>query len=260
MKIICGDNVAEMEKMDAGSIELVVTSPPYGELRAYNGYTWNFEAVAAQIHRLLCDGGICCWNVGDSVIAGSESLSSFKQAIYFVETTGFRLHDTMIYEKKNFANPSSNRYHQMFEYVFILSKDAPRCFNPIKDKPNAWAGTGTFGKNTIREADGTSGERKRNIISDFGMRGNVWRGKTRGQEDCCAGAAHPAMMPKWLAKDLIISWSNEGDVVLDPFAGSFTVPIQAEQQGRIGIGIDISEEYCDLGRNAKIIHPHPELF
>jgi DNA modification methylase len=234
---------------NSGSVHLIVTSPPYDDLRAasYGGKgSWNFQHTARGISDVLCDGGVCCWNVGDSVIDGSESLTSFKQAIYFVEECGLRLHDTMIYEKCNFSNPSSNRYHQMFEYVFILSKGSPRCFNPIKDKPNAWAGTGTFGKNTIREADGTMGERKRNIVTEFGQRGNVWKGKTRGQEEMCNALPHPAMMPKWLARDLIISWSNEGDTVLDPFAGSGTTPAAALNLGRNAVAIEANPEYIPI--------------
>lgn len=176
------------------------------------------------------------------MIDGSESLTSFKQAIFFVEQCGFRLHDTMIYEKGNFSNPSSTRYHQVFEYVFVLSKGAPRCFNPIKDKVNTYAGTGTYGKNTLREADGTMGERKRNIITEFGQRGNVWRGKTRGQEEMCTSLPHPAMMPFWLARDLIISWSNEGDTVLDPFGGSGTTAQACLGIGRNAVLIEADEK------------------
>lgn len=247
LTVLCGDSVPKMAELQPASIELVLTSPPYDNLRTYGiGLPWSFSGTADQIYRVLVDGGICCWNVGDEVVNGSESLTSFKQAIHFVEKCGFRMHDTMIYEKCNFSNPSHNRYHQMFEYVFILTKGAPRCFNPIKDKLNAWAGTGTFGKNTIREADGTMGERKRNIITEFGMRGNVWRGKTRGQEEMCSSLPHPAMMPKWLARDLILSWSNEGDLVCDPFAGSGTTGAAALGLGRDCILIEGNPEYLPI--------------
>lgn len=159
----------------------------------------------------------------------------------------------MIYRKLSFTNPERVRYHQVFEYVFILSKGEPRCFNPIKDRSNIWAGKTSFGKSTFRQVDGTTIPRPNNpVYADFGMRHNVWDGKTRGQEQICTGQSHPAKMPMWLARDLIISWSNEKDTVLDPFAGSFTTCIEAEQIGRKAIGIDISEEYCDLGRKAII--------
>lgn len=255
LTIIHGDALVELPKLRDGSVQLVVTSPPYDDLRRYGGHAWDFEGIARQLFRVLCGGGVLCWNVGDSVVNGSETLTSAKQKIFFREQVGFRVHDTMIYEKSNFGQPSSNRYHQMFEYVFVLSKGAPRCFNPIKDKPNAWAGTQTFGRNTLREANGSMGERKRNVITEFGMRGNVWKGNTRGQEDCCDGVAHPAMMPKWLARDLIRSWSNPGDAVLDPLAGSGTTLTEALLLGRSAIGIEIAEQYLPLIRQRTAVTP-----
>jgi DNA modification methylase len=246
------DCVTALEALPTGSVQCVVTSPPYDNLRSYKGYSWDFERTAQQLHRVLCVGGVLCWNVNDSVVDGSETLTSCKQKIYFNEQCGFRIHDTMIYEKVNFSHPEKVRYHQVFEYVFILSKGSPRVFNAIKDKPNTWAGTGTFGVNTHRERDGEMTERKRNIIEPFGMRGNVWKGKTRGQEDICEKLEHPAMMPVWLANDLILSWSKEGDTVLDPFLGSGTTCTVARSLGRRSIGIDISEEYLKMAVSAKI--------
>lgn len=245
---IVGDNRDVLPTLDAGSVPLIVTSPPYDDMRSYDGYEWEFEPVARECYRVLCDGGVCCWVVGDEVKDGSESTTSAEQKIYFRKQCGFRIHDTMIYEKVNFGHPEKVRYHQLFEYVFVLSKGSPRCFNPIKDKPNAWAGTGTFGKNTVRKADGGMGERKRNIITECGMRGNVWRGLTAGQEDVCGEFKHPAMMPFWLARDLIQSWSNPGDLVLDPHFGSGQVGKAAALLGRNWLGIEISAKYEKLSR------------
>lgn len=247
LHILYGDCVERMGEpwASTGSIPLVVTSPPYDDLRTYGGHSWDFETTALELYRVLCDGGVCCWNVGDSVVDGSETLTSAKQKIFFREI-GFRIHDTMIYEKTNFSQPSHNRYHQLFEYVFVLSKGRPRTFNPIKDKRNIWSGTGTFGRNTQRGTDGRMVNKVRNIIEPFGMRGNVWRGNTRGQEDICQSTDHPAMMPKWLARDLIISWSNPGDTVLDPFAGSGTTGRAALEQGRKAILIEINEDYLPV--------------
>lgn len=246
LEILAGDALVRLAEIRSESVDLTVTSPPYDDLRTYGGHSWDFEGIAREVYRVTRQGGVVCWNVGDSVVDGSETLTSARQKIFFREQCGFRIHDTMIYEKANFGQPSLNRYHQMFEYVFILSKGAPVCFNPIKDKKNAWAGTATFGRNTIREANGEMGERKRNIISEFGMRGNVWRGNTSGQEEPCGGACHPAMMPKWLAHDLVLSWSNAGDTVLDPFAGSGTTGIEALELGRKAILIELNPEYCEL--------------
>lgn len=246
LQILVGDCLERLVDLPDGSVQLVVTSPPYDNLRNYGDHLWDFENTARELDRVLCTGGIICWNVGDSVVDGSETLTSFRQALYFVDQVGFRMHDTMIYEKANFGHPSSNRYHQLFEYIFVLSKGRPRCFNPLKDKANAWAGTQTFGKNTLRESNGTMGERKRSIIEPYGMRSNVWRGNTRGQEDCCDGVEHPAMMPKWLAHDLILSWSNAGDTVLDPFAGSGTTGKEAIELGRKTVMIEVNSDYIPI--------------
>lgn len=242
--LICGDAPKILGKMPPEVVDLVVTSPPYDDLRHYGGHKiWDFEATAIQLFRALKPGGIVCWNIGDSVVNGSETLTSCKQKIFFREVAGFTIHDTMIYEKSNFSHPERVRYHQTFEYVFVLSKGRPRVFNPIKDKPNLWAGTGTFGRNTVRLSNGEMGLRKRNIIEPNGMRTNVWRGKTRGQEELCQSLPHPAMMPKWLARDLILSWSNPGDLVCDPFVGSGTVLQQALETGRRVLGIDSNPQY-----------------
>lgn len=244
VKLIVGDCVERMAELPDESIHLVVTSPPYGNLRTYNGHsTWNFERTAEQLWRVLAPGGCVCWNVGDEVIDGSESLAPMRQAIYFKDVIGFNVHDTMIYGKSNFGHPEKVRYHQLHEFVFVLSKGSPRVFNPIKDKKSEWAGTGTWGRNSVRLKDGSMSKRKRNLISEFGMRGNIWIGKTSGQERGTKGSPHPALMPRWLARDLIHSWSNPGDIVLDPFSGDATTGVEAVKLNRNYIGIDASEDY-----------------
>lgn len=249
MKIIVGDCVEELSKLEAGSIPLCVTSPPYGGLRTYNGkFTYDFNGLAYEMYRILCDGGILCWVIGDEVKNGAEMLIPFRQAVFFVDRGGLQVHDTMIYHKLNFSHPEKVRYHQVFEFVLILSKGKPRTFNPIVDKPNARAGQiGNLGVNSFTLRDGSKSLRRKKIITDNGMRGNVWTGKTRGQEEMCKKLPRTAMMPKWLARDLILSWSNPGDTVLDPFAGSGTVGQQAEKHGRHAILIDIDPELAELG-------------
>ena len=247
--IIESDCVLAMSHIESSSIDLVVTSPPYDCLRTYDGHSdWSFTDTAMHLTRLLKPGGVICWNIGDSVVKGSESLTSCKQKIFFVEQCCLNVHDTMIYAKSNFGHPEKTRYHQLFEYVFILSKGKPKTFNPIRDKKNKWAGTGTWGRNSVREANGEMSLRKRNLITEFGMRGNVWHGKTSGQERGTSGSIHPAKMPLWLANDLIVSWSNEGDTVLDPFGGSGTTGVAAANLNRTSILIDKHPDYCKLMR------------
>lgn len=248
-RIIQGDAAIALRSLPSESIPLTVTSPPYDNARTYEreNLSWDFSQVATELYRVTCPGGVVCWNVNDMMINGSESLTHARQAIYFVDVCGFKLHDTMIYRKSNFSHPEKVRYHQAFEYILILSKGSPRAFNPIKDKKNATAGCiGNLGINTFTEKDGSKSVRSKKITAEYGMRLNVWEGNTRGQEDMCTVLEHPAMMPKWLARDLILSWSNADDTVLDPFAGSGTTGIMAESVNRNSILIDVNPKYIQM--------------
>ena len=239
-QILTGDCVAVMTDLSSNSVDLTVTSPPYDNLRTYNGFAWDLDGVASQLHRITKPGGVVVWVVGDAVIDGSESGSSFRQALRFIDA-GFKLHDTMIYEKHNFSNPSSTRYHQIFEFMFVFTKGKPKTFNPIKDRLNVYAGKlGSWGKNTTRQVDGSFVERKQKVNTEFGMRHNIWRFKTESKPQ------HPAQFPLDLAKDHITSWSNPNDLVFDPFMGSGTTAIAAKLLGRNYLGCDISPEYVEL--------------
>lgn len=236
----CLDTMARLED---GSVDLTVTSPPYDNLRSYNGYSFDFEAVAKELYRITKDGGVVVWIVGDATVNGSETGTSFKQALFFKEI-GFNIHDTMIYQKHNFSNPSNNRYHQIFEYMFVFSKGKPKTFNPIKDRPNVEAGKiGSWGKNTSRQVDGTMVERKRKVNTEFGMRYNIWRIKTEMKP------LHPAPFPEELVEGHVLSWSNPGDVVYDPFMGSGTTAKVAIETGRKYLGSEISAEYWKIAQN-----------
>ena len=253
LTILTGDCKEVLKDIPDGSAHCCITSPPYDSLRTYGGHSWDFKATAHELYRVMADGGIICWNVGDSVVDGSETLSSMRQALWFKDELGFTVHDTMIWHKPNFANPERVRYHQVFEYIFILSKGKPRTFNPIKDKLNKYP-NGPWGKNTYRLPNGEMAERGYNPASEFGMRGNVWAGNTVGQEDP-DGVVHPAMMPRWLARDLILSWSNPGDVVLDPFAGSGTTGMVALELGRKAILIELNPDYVKLAEQRCAVTP-----
>ena len=221
-----------MEKMSDESIDLVVTSPPYDDLRSYNGYSFDFEAVAKELHRVVKQGGVVVWVVGDQTQNGSESGSSFRQALRFMDI-GFNLHDTMIYEKNSSTYPaqkSGNRYSQIFEYMFILSKGKPKA-SLICDKPNKWAGHKDF-----------SGKLK-NPVPEFSPRTNIWRYVTSFN-----GVKHPAPFPEQLAADHIITWSVEDDIVYDPFMGSGTTAKMALQLKRRFIGSEISSEYVAIAQ------------
>ena len=245
IKLLNGDCIEEMEKMGENSFDLTVTSPPYDNLRTYEGtIQWNediWKQVLEGLYRVTKQGGVVVWVVGDATIKGSETGTSFKQALYAMEC-GFRLHDTMTYQKHNFSNPSSNRYHQISEYMFVFSKGKPTTFNPIKDRPNVCAGqVGSWGRNTTRQADGSFTENTRKKVNtEFGMRYNIWRMKTEMKP------LHPAAFPEQLAHDHILSWSNGGDTVFDPFLGSGTTGKIATQLNRNFIGIEKVEEYYKI--------------
>lgn len=240
-----GNCVEIMNSFPGNSVDMVLTSPPYDNLRTYNGYDFDFESVAKQLYRIVRDGGVVVWVVNDATIDGDESGTSFKQALYFKEL-GFKLHDTMIWQKSNFANPSKTRYHQTFEYMFVFSKGKIKTFNPIKDRVNKYKTN--LGRNSIRKANGDIIETEKKYSSEFGMRHNVWQLNTVGQEMMCKTPPHPAMFPESLAKDHILSWSNPGDVVLDPMCGSGTTCKMAYKLGRKFIGIDISEDYIKIAQ------------
>ena len=248
-KIITGDRAKVLTTFSDETVDLVVTSPPYDNIRDYKGYVFDFHSIAKQLSRVLKAGGVIMWNVNDSTIDGSESGSSFRQALYFKDECGLKLHDTMIWEKTGAAYASgdhSNRYTQIFEYVFILSKGKPKTTNLIRDKENSCAGI-TIGRWSEREKNGNLKDRgyRTQPVSKKGIRNNIWRignGHGQGQKDVLA-YKHPATMPETLARDHIISWSNAGDIVLDPFSGSGTTAVSAKMLGRRYIGIDTSEEY-----------------
>ena len=255
-KIYCENCLDTMARMPDGFVDLTVTSPPYDNLRTYNGYSFDFESVAKELYRVIKQGGVVVWVVGDATISGSETGTSFKQALYFKEI-GFNLHDTMIYQKANFSNPSTTRYHQIFEYMFILNKGKLNTFNPIIDRENITQ-SGSVGRNTTRLKDGSMKENKKRTNNKYGMRYNIWRLKTAGQENMGKSLIHPAMFPEQLANDHIISWSNEGDLVYDPFMGSGTTAKMAILNKRNYIGSEISKAYCDIAK--KRIRNYRGLF
>ena len=237
-------NLETMAKMPDYFVDLTVTSPPYDGLRTYNGYSFPFEDIARELFRITKDGGVVVWIVGDATVKGSETGTSFRQALFFKEV-GFNLHDTMIWEKQTFTATGAlkTRYAQVFEYMFIFTKGKIKTFNPIKDRETKGPG---IKHGTIRQIDGTT--KKQSSIGKMyaekkAQRFNVWRINT---ECSNTNRFHPAQFPEKLANDHIISWSNEGDLVYDPFMGSGTTAKMAILNKRNWIGSEISDEYCKI--------------
>ena len=237
----CMDCVEGLKLIKPNSIDLTVTSPPYDNLRTYNGYCFDFESVAKELYRVTKLGGVVVWNVNDSTIKGSETGNSFRQALYFKEL-GFNLHDTMIWIKDGGGAVGSNKcYTQNFEYMFVFSEGAPKAIHLIYDKPNKSFGQDKSGVGR-RKATGEHKIEQRKPSKEFSRRNNWWYIPPQ------KGVGHPAVFPEQLANDHIISWSNEGDIVLDPFSGSGTTHKMALLNNRRFIGFEISQEYVDIER------------
>jgi DNA modification methylase len=237
-KVICGDCLEVMKDIPDKSIDLTVTSPPYDNLRDYNGYTFDFEGIAKELYRITKEGGVVVWVVGDATIKGSETGTSFKQALYFKEI-GFNLHDTMIWRKPNpMPYIKKDTYTPSFEYMFVLSKGKPKTFNLLREDCK-YAGkilkTNTTNPESIRKPNQTK------PTKDTKIKSNVWDYVVAG-----TNYGHPAIFPEKLAEDHILTWSNEGDTILDPMAGSGTTLKMAKKNNRNYIGIEISPEYIDI--------------
>jgi site-specific DNA-methyltransferase (adenine-specific) len=242
-RIICGDNVEVLSHFDDESIDLTVTSPPYDNLRGYEEYNYNFRCVADALYRVTKKGGVVVWVVGDATINGSETGTSFRQALYFKEIR-FSIHDTMIYEKAQACFGSKNCYLPSFEYMFVFSKGKPKTVNLIKDRENVRSGVESMAAAGL-SVDGKKAVRVRKDMKPFGKRKNIWKYGVGGGHK-----KHPAVFPERLAMDHILSWSNDGDLVLDPFVGSGTTCRAAKLNGRRFIGIDIADVYCEMAEQA----------
>jgi site-specific DNA-methyltransferase (adenine-specific) len=244
-EIHCGDSAVLLKQLPSECIDLTVTSPPYDNLRKYKGFTFDFETIASQLYRVTKSGGVVVWVVGDATVKGSETLTSFKQAIRFQEI-GFNV-ETMIYEKAQACFGSNQYYLQAFEYMFVLSKGKSKTVNFLRDRKNKRSGVESMGKQGLRP-DGTKAERHYKEMKEYGKRKNIWQYGVGGGK-----SGHPAVFPEALASDHILSWSNENDLVLDCFAGSGTTLRMAKKHNRNYIGFEISDEYCSLAKQSLLM-------
>lgn len=254
-KLYQGDCLEVMKEMKDCCIDLTVTSPPYDNLRTYNGNIsqWSFEKfqkIAEELYRVTKQGGVVVWIVGDATIKGSETGTSFKQALYF-KKIGFNLHDTMIYQK-NSLPMNHNRYEQDFEYMFVFSKGKPNTFNPIRipckypEKDTARQHS-YFSETDEKMRKARSGKKRKPVGKDK-IKGNIWyyaTGKNHSTKDEIA-FQHPAIFPEQLANDHIISWSNPDDIIFDPFMGSGTTGKMALLNNRHFIGIELDPTYFSI--------------
>jgi len=247
----CLDTMARMED---NFIDLTLTSPPYDDLRTYNGYSFDFENIAKELYRVTKQGGVVVWVVGDKTHKGSETGTSFKQALYFMEC-GFKLHDTMIYQK-SVPPMNDKRYQHNFEYMFVFAKGKLKTFNPImvekkyNDKRKV--------KNFHRDKEGVFIKGFSKPKENLKIKENVWSIFAAGGSSDKIASKHPAIFPEQLAQDHIISWSNENDIVYDCFMGSGTTAKMSILNNRNYIGSEISSEYCEIA-NKRIDDANNEL-
>lgn len=243
--IICCDCVEGMKQLEDNFIDLIVTSPPYDNIRNYNGYKFPFEKIAQQIYRITKKGGVVVWVVGDKINNGNRTLTSFQHALYF-QKIGFNVHDVMIYEKKNTPFMRSNAYTNSYEFMFVFSKGSPRVFNPLQTKTKR---SGFEGLPFNKGADGINKKALGELKKEKSLT-NIWSyavglGGTTSDK---IAFKHPAVFPEKLAEDHILSWTNEGDLVLDPMNGSGTTCKMAFINNRNYIGFEISAEYCQIAK------------
>ncbi len=252
--ITAGNCVELMKQMPDNSVDMCITSPPYDNLRTYKGYTFPFDEIATQLFRIIKEGGIVVWVVNDATINGSETGTSFKQALRFKEI-GFNIHDTMIFLKTNpIPQIYRKRYTNVFEYMFVFSKGNVKTHNPLT-VPCMHAGLELKGTTYKNFSTGTQTRGKMaKPVKEEKLKGNIWEyvvGKKAVDQEA---KGHPAPFPYDLAKDHIISWTNVGDIVLDPMCGSGTSIVAANDLRRQFIGFDISEEYCELAKKRLKLH------
>lgn len=257
-EVYCMDALELLRRLPDASVDMVLTSPPYDNLRQYEGYEWDFESIAKETYRVMKHGGVVVWVVGDATIDGGETLSSMRQAIYFVDQCGFKMHDTMIWHKDGSPSPQKTRYLQTYEYMFVLSKSSSKARNLLNQKVKYGAS-----KSATFRSDKSSPQRfKYGIKNEYRVMDNVWyipSGYMKTTKDIDA-YKHPAMFPEELARRHIQTWTNYGDIVIDYFGGSGTTAKMARANNRNFITCDISQVYCDLIRK-RLAQPFtPPLF
>lgn len=256
VQLFTGDSAEVLATFAPESIDLTVTSPPYDNLRTYKGYTFDFETIARELHRVTKPGGVVVWIVADATVNGSETGTSFRQALYFMGC-GFNLHDTMLYRKTNFIPLTHRRYEQEWEYMFVFAKGSLKTFNPIFTD---CVGSGKEIKLDRKGYGFKEGSFRRRsdvmTVAEKKQHGNIF-------EYACgaSGVNHPAPFPEELGRDQILSWSNPGDTVLDCFLGSGTTGKMAVKYDRDFIGIEIAPEYMAIAeKRIKAVQDQPKLF
>ena len=248
-KIICEDNITYLKTLPDECIDFVITSPPYDELRDYNGYKLDLHGLGIELLRVLKDGAICVMVIQDSTKDFAKSLTSFRTIVDWCDNIGFRLFECNIYNRQGTEGAWwKKRFRVDHEYMPIFLKGKrPQYFDKENIKiPSKHGGKVMTGAN-IRTKNGQTGSRKVKI-NPTKCPGTVMSfGNTCGGESKLK-SKHPAVFPNMLAYDMIECFCPKDGIVIDPFNGSGTTTLAAKCLGRKYIGIDVSEEYNQIAR------------
>jgi DNA modification methylase len=252
---IYNENCLEtLSRMSDDVIDMTITSPPYDDLREYNGYHFPVREIAEALFAKTAPGGVVIWVIGDRTLNGDETLTSFRHALTFQEV-GFKVHDTMIYAKNNpIPSDCGKRYRQCFEYMFCFSKGQPKTFNPITQNIKQEKAFKSFritkvGRNDLAHDHVAPKERKIDNIFYYGDTEIFYYNVGTSSSEDKIAFQHPAIFPEQLVADQINTWSDPGDLVYDCFMGSGTTAKVAEILGRRWFGSEISEEYVKLAES-----------
>jgi len=248
-QIICGDNVEVMKTFESESVDLVVTSPPYDNIRDYEGYRMDLHAVGGEINRILKDGGICAMVIQDGTKNFGKSLTAFKTIVDWCDSFDFKLFETVIYKKHGTAGAWwSKRFRVDHEYIpLFLKGKRPQYFDKENLKIPSKHGGKTMTGCATRLTNGKTLKAKKVVINKMKCRGTLWDYTTCG-DGSKLKHKHPATFPNMLPYDIIECFCPPGGVVLDPFNGSGTTCVAAKSLGRNYVGIDMSKNYCDIAR------------
>jgi site-specific DNA-methyltransferase (cytosine-N4-specific) len=260
-QIIQGDCLTVLPQLPAESVDLIVTSPPYADSRknTYGGvapddYVAWFMPIAAELKRVLKPQGTFILNIKEKVVGG-ERHTYVIELILAMRQQGWLWTEEFVWHKKNsYPGKWPNRFRDSWERCLQFNKQ--KQFHMYQD--SVMIPMGDWAKSRLRnlsEADQRRDESK--AKSGFGKRVANWVGRTmvyptnvlhlatetgnRGHS-----AAFPLELPKWFIK----LFTQEGDLILDPFMGSGTSAIAARQLDRYYLGIEIQSEYIDIAEKS----------
>ena len=248
-KLIVGDCLNIMKKIEENTFDLIVFSPPYDSLRKYNDYTFDLKKTGEQIFRVLKDGCLCAMVIQDQTKNFGKSLTSFRTAVDWVDRIGFKLFETVIYRKHGIEGAWWNkRFRVDHEYIHLFLKgEKPRYFNkdplriPSKHGGKTMVGSGN------RKTDGTTTKTTTIHVNKMKCRGTVWDYLNAGDKNKLK-QQHPAVFPDKIPYDIISCFSPVKGLVLDPFVGSGSTCVMAKKLDRFYTGIDISSKYIEIAK------------